>query len=84
MENPELLPCPFCGGQAELHVRIPDYGLTGAYVECCQCHARSRLGCVTKAIELPNGTLWTPATPDSIKYGKAVAVNGWNRRAIPV
>lgn len=32
-----LIPCPFCGGEAELH-----YGRTHLYIMCAGCHVRTR------------------------------------------
>ena len=46
----ELLPCPFCGGEAEIH---PAY--YGCYVECIDCDASTRVeGFESDAIEAWN------------------------------
>lgn len=36
--NIELKPCPFCGGQAKLRVKIND----GVTVQCSKCHVQTR------------------------------------------
>lgn len=38
MKNKELLPCPFCGGEAEIH---PAH--YGCFVECNDCDAATRV-----------------------------------------
>lgn len=35
---PDLLPCPFCGGEA---VEGNDYSMSPRYVYCCTCRAGS-------------------------------------------
>ena len=37
----ELKPCPFCGGEAEIHSQ-PIYTSDGVCVRCTEYHARSR------------------------------------------
>ena len=37
----ELKPCPFCGGEAEIHYQ-PMYMDMGVCVRCTECNARSR------------------------------------------
>ena len=39
----ELLPCPFCGGEAELHTL--DFHNTEAYILCGDCNARTDTVC---------------------------------------
>lgn len=75
-----LLPCPFCGGEAVLIVNVPMYGLTGAWVECCECKATGHRGVVMELIHLENGGISTPATHASIERGKADALRSWNSR----
>ena len=38
----ELLPCPFCGGEAILTSRETNYFATRYFVMCEQCHAESK------------------------------------------
>ena len=37
----ELLPCPFCGGKAEVHYQ-PIYMDNGVCIRCTECHTRSK------------------------------------------
>ena len=70
----ELLPCPFCGGEAELDRSTErfEYGTGGPnsvmewgyYVYCTQCSAG------TSAVSVP------PPSPEE-------AASEWNRRAVP-
>lgn len=41
MDEINIKPCPFCGGEAKL----VDYGISGKYkvVQCLECGARTRL-----------------------------------------
>ena len=38
----ELLPCPFCGGEARICAKSFTDGTAYAWVECGRCHAKSR------------------------------------------
>ena len=38
VERATLLPCPFCGGEADIH-HVPD----GAHAQCYECEANSRI-----------------------------------------
>lgn len=50
--EPELKPCPRCGGKMEL--KPPEFGI-GAYAVCHQCHAYGPLGATcTEAIQAHN------------------------------
>lgn len=40
MEN-KLKPCPFCGGEAEIHYQ-PIYMDEGVCIRCTSCHSRSK------------------------------------------
>lgn len=81
MKKINLLPCPFCGGDAYLHVQVPEYGLTGAFVKCRRCHARGPLCGVNEFFIDDSGAIKTPATPESIERGKKNAVLDWNLRS---
>lgn len=40
MANKELLPCPFCGGEAEFGVVPRGHDIMSMYVVCAKCSAR--------------------------------------------
>lgn len=69
MNELELRPCPFCGGEAEL---CKSYGNDGqvhydtAYVRCTKCHAK------TKTV-ITNGYYGVKTTARDV-------MNDWNRR----
>ena len=75
-----LKACPFCGGYAELIVREPMYGKTGAQVECTVCGAQSKNMKISEFIS-DGKTLSTPITENSREEGKQKAIEAWNRRA---
>lgn len=46
--NAELLPCPFCGGEAKAQYAPAGYGLTGVNVKCTKCNVSTftkTIGC---------------------------------------
>lgn len=65
MIEANLLPCPFCSGQAKLITRGNDYSKKrSAEVECTKCHTKQ----ITGAIR--NNTAWCVLT----------AIKQWNTR----
>lgn len=82
MPSPELKPCPFCGGQARVYLKIslsadePGKPLIEARVQC--------LGCTAEVFGL--ASIGTPLSPFSVAdtEGNAAisrAIAAWNRRA---
>lgn len=73
----ELKPCPFCGGEAELHYQ-PLYTENGVCVRCIECNARSRFVLYDCKYQAYHGEkeVYVPK-------GRAIndVVNLWNRRA---
>ena len=43
MNDEELKPCPFCGGNAIVKVKTFDVFNAAAWIECDRCHARTDL-----------------------------------------
>ncbi|HBA34878.1 MAG TPA: hypothetical protein DCZ12_12160 [Gammaproteobacteria bacterium] len=62
----ELLPCPFCGGEAHYTAYKSEYGGEKHNVECAACGAEAGWGDST------GGLSWTT---------EIAAKNAWNRRA---
>lgn len=65
-ESPKLLPCPFCGAEAETSLHC-DYDEIIAVVRCTECPAFVRIADDTRDRD-----------PDRVE---AEAVAAWNRRA---
>jgi len=62
----ELLPCPFCGKNAELITRGNDHTKKrSAEVECSYCHIKQITGAIRNSIE----------------WCKEIAIHKWNKRA---
>ncbi len=69
MPGENLLPCPFCGGKAELRQKGNDFTAKRFLtIKCIDCHAQMTNGAIRNSLE------WL--------YG--ISVEKWNRRAIPV
>jgi Lar family restriction alleviation protein len=77
MQNEKLLPCPFCGGEAEL-VKRTLYLDHGYYVKCKECHCRSHYILVNHPVMTANGL------DESTRYtdlqARQKTINNWNRR----
>lgn len=80
-EAPELRPCPFCGGGAQLIISHPWYGASGAAVRCLRCHMHGPLASICATILTP-GKLSTPLLPESLERGITAAVDTWNSGAV--
>lgn len=62
MENKELLPCPFCGGDAE----IKKYAKNGMHVRCTKCFVGLRQKVLRFSLEWLYGSLmesWNKRQP---------------------
>lgn len=78
-DTPELKPCPFCGvvGNAQILVRHPMYGKSGAWVRCRNCGACGPAASTYATIT--NGRRFsTPLLPESLELGITAAVDSWN------
>jgi len=80
MSDYKLLPCPFCGGEAELKSQEVEYGLCGAWVLCKECNAKSNY-MNTHELHLRQGSISTPMTEESRRRGIERAIASWNTRA---
>lgn len=67
----KIKPCPFCGGKS-LEVRAAE--LTGAYVKCNDCGART--GTFFNTVEYV-----PPSTQKMYMDAAQKAINAWNERA---
>lgn len=71
MKTPELKPCPFCGGKAELEHNI---GSSSWFIQCGDCTARNEGWC-----NRTNGN--GKEVYESIIECVETAAEAWNRRA---
>lgn len=71
MNEPELKPCPFCGGMASIKAKTKSYGLV-IWCECNNCYARAEGYCAN--IEKEDASI------KNIESCKIKAIEGWNRR----
>lgn len=79
----EIKPCPFCkSSSVEFKIVIRDFGTVGAYGECKECGARTRVMNISETIIKEDGGLSTPITVDSVLRGVRSAIDAWNRRDI--
>ena len=68
----ELKPCPFCGGKANVNMKIISKNDFSIYVSCSKCRARTDGYCPTVTKE--------ECALESIEKCKALAIEKWNRR----
>ena len=80
MNKPELKPCPFCGGEAELIIKDGDYGVCGARIQCKACGCRTKSMSIRDLI-ITKTSLSTPITENSKKLGIIRAKQAWNQRS---
>ena len=78
----ELKPCPFCGAPAELIIKNPVYGISGTWVQCQSCGAKTKVMSIHEYIDTGRG-ISTPVTNNSISKGFDHAKKAWNRRFCP-
>ena len=79
MEDPELKPCPFCGGEdVFVHWKGARYGRVIYFVKCEKCGAQTRAFSLYADIdELKN-------SPEEWNNSAAFnATESWNRRTAP-
>lgn len=69
-DTEKLLPCPFCGGKAEL--LMVDDGFYLIYAQCKECHARTTAG--VASLKNPEEAL------ESIERCKKLIIEEWNKR----
>lgn len=70
--EPELGPCPFCGGIAIINGTF-SYANPAVIVQCADCRCRTPMGLA--GVELPTQRHWT------LEERVQEAVKLWNRRA---
>ena len=71
--------CPHCGGPAEIVVRIPWYGQTGAKVQCSHCGYSTRIFDIHSTFHCDETkSLGTPILEKSIMVGIRAAIQSWN------
>lgn len=80
-DAPELVPCAFCGGEADIVVYHPMYGASGAAVVCRGCHARGPRASIYATICTPS-KFSTPLLPETLERGIATAIDAWNNRSV--
>lgn len=73
MSDQGLLPCPFCGGEAEMsfYARGASPDVAGHYVECTECSAGGEPFDIQGEM------------PDRVEYTKSKAIAAWNTRTPP-
>lgn len=76
---PELKPCPFCGGRAELKPGKL-YADDVVFVKCTKCHARTNFVWINH----PSLDITTGMLKEGERYteqqAKKKAIEAWNRR----
>ena len=78
-KNIQLDLCPNCRGPAEIVVKIPWYGQTGARVQCSKCGYGTRLYNIHSEFHCEETkSIMTPILEKSIIAGIRKAVQEWN------
>lgn len=78
VQTPELKPCPFCGGNAELKsARI--YVEDGWFVRCIMCRIRTKVVIINHPSLRGTGEL-DESTRYTSDQAARIAANTWNRR----
>lgn len=80
-DEPQLLPCVFCGGRASLIVRHPIYGKSGAWAQCNSCGACGPVASIY-AVTRTHDKFSTPLLPESLTRGITAAADAWNSRTV--
>lgn len=71
--------CPLCGYGAEIVVKIPWYGQTGARVQCTNCRHGTRIFNIHSEFHCgETKSLGTPILEKSIMVGIRAAIQSWN------
>ena len=78
-KNIRLDLCPLCGYGAEIVVKIPWYGQTGARVQCSNCRHGTRIFNIHSELHC-DGALGTPILEKSIMAGIRSAIQSWNNK----
>lgn len=74
-----LKACPHCSAGSRLVVNNPIFGVSGAYVECLNCGARTKTYSIHELVTTKN-SLSTPITRQSLTKGIELAIKSWNKR----
>lgn len=78
-KNIRLDKCPFCGGGAEIVIKIPVYGVTGAQVRCSKCEYNTRFFDIHSRFDCVETKQYgTPILEKSIMRGIRAAMQSWN------
>src|SRR5699024_3562609 len=72
-----VLPCPFCGGKAEVKSQKRDYGVSGTIVKCSWCLAH--VYCLDEHAQVTE----TGIKNVPIENHRFLAIVRWNRRTAP-
>lgn len=71
--------CPLCGCGAEIVVKMPWYGQTGARVQCSKCEYSTKFFDIHSMFNCKeNRSLGTPILEKSIMRGIRSAIQSWN------
>lgn len=69
MNENGLLPCPFCGGTAELRESADSFGEITYHVRCLDCDAATHRGFIMRHNAILRWNMRTPLPPDRDEDG---------------